>query len=37
MHIAYSGYMAQELQEWGKITALAKAYGMEYQDNLFIP
>ena len=31
MHIAYSGYMAQELQEWGKITALAKAYGISRQ------
>ena len=26
MKIAYEGYMAQELHEWGKITALAKAY-----------
>jgi len=26
MQIAYQGYMAQELHEWGVITALAKAY-----------
>jgi len=26
MQIAYEGYMAQELHEWGKITALSKAY-----------
>jgi len=26
MQIAYQGYMAQELHEWGKITSLAKAY-----------
>jgi len=26
MQIAYEGYMAQVSHEWGKITALAKAY-----------
>ena len=31
MHIAYIGYMAQELQQWGKITALAKAYEISRQ------
>jgi len=31
MHIAYNGYMAQELQEWGKITSLAKEYAVSRQ------
>ncbi len=31
MHIAYMGYMSQELKQWGVITELSKAYSISRQ------